>query len=300
MTTVPSHLRVHRLGLHRFLASSLLCVVLQPARAGAPVDALDAVGRAADLACEKESPGIAAYSALRQQAPHLFEPIGDWQQGEITILTQPRQLCEAQEQMRQKYASKGSAAEAWSASRAGVVLEDPYILMLREAVRFPNGKVGLYNRKITRATLDGGVAGVYCLPLLADGRVVMVKEYRHQERRWRLSIPGGFRDDGETAEQAARREATEETGYAVQKLTRLGDVDVEGEAVSLFVAPVEGQAAARSPDEGEALAGTVSVSLSELKRAVINSGYRDTDGTWLSLHANLRKRRLDDRKFHDA
>lgn len=161
------------------------------------------------------------------------------------------------------------------------------MLILREAVRFPNGKLGLYNRKVTRATLDGGVAGAYCLPLLADGRVVLVKEYRHQERRWRLSVPGGFRDDGETAEQAARREATEETGYSMQKLTRLGEVDAEGESVPLFVAPAEGQAAAQSQDEGEALAGTVSISLAGLKDAVIASGYRDVDGAWLSLHKNL-------------
>jgi ADP-ribose pyrophosphatase len=230
---------------------------------------------------------VARYMALTREAPHLFEQKGDWQQGEISILDDNELIAEAQQNLYAKYASKFPDEIAWAASRAGVVLEDPYVLILREAVRFPNGKIGLYNRKVTRVTLDGGVAGAYCLPILPDGRVVMVKEYRHQERRWRLNIPGGFRDPGESSQEAARREATEETGYKLANLELLGFLDAEGEAVPFFVAPTAGVASVGHADEGEALGGVISVSLSDLRQAVLESGYRDTSGTWLSLQANL-------------
>lgn len=236
---------------------------------------------------ESLSSSIASYTALIHEAPHLFELKGDWHKGEITILDDTKLILKAQDTFLAKYAKKFPPDVAWAASRAGVVLEDPYVLILREAVRFPNGRIGLYNRKVTRATLDGGVAGAYCLPMLPDGRVVMVKEYRHQERRWRLNIPGGFRDAGESSEQAARREATEETGYKLADLELLGHLDAEGEAVPFFVASTAGAASTSHADEGEALGDVIPLSLSALKKAVIDSGYQDASGTWLSLQANL-------------
>lgn len=272
------------------LLGSTCCLAAQPARSSSALSAQPAPSDAqlqADLACERDAPAIAAYTQLRRRAPHLFASVGSWQRGEIAVLHEPREMCAVQEEMRQKYAKRMNAEQAMAASRAGVVLQDPYIIVVREAVRFPNNKVGLYNRRISQSTLDGGVAGAYCLPLLPDGRVVLVREYRHQERRWRLSLPGGFREAGETAEEAGRREAGEETGYTLGALTRLGELDAEGESVPLFIAPVSGDAEARTPDEGEALGHLVPLHLDELKRAVQASGYHDADGTWLALYANL-------------
>ena len=52
------------------------------------------------------------------------------------------------------------------------------------------------------------------VPLLDDGRVVLVRQYRAACDRHLLEIPAGKRDvAGEPPEQAARRELAEEVGY---------------------------------------------------------------------------------------
>lgn len=62
---------------------------------------------------------------------------------------------------------------------------------------------------------------VAMLPVLEDGRLVLVRQYREAVGRTLLEIPAGGIDDGETPEQAVRREMKEETGYGVGSLEKL-------------------------------------------------------------------------------
>jgi 8-oxo-dGTP pyrophosphatase MutT (NUDIX family) len=60
------------------------------------------------------------------------------------------------------------------------------------------------------------------ISLTPDDRVVLVRQYRHGNRGVCLEIPGGLAESGDTAEQAARRELLEETGYEASELFFLG------------------------------------------------------------------------------
>src|SRR5262245_10415643 len=62
---------------------------------------------------------------------------------------------------------------------------------------------------------------VVVVPVLADGRVVMERIYRHPIQRTLLECPSGGLD-GEAPETAARRELEEESGYRAELLTWLG------------------------------------------------------------------------------
>lgn len=57
--------------------------------------------------------------------------------------------------------------------------------------------------------------GAACvLPVLPDGRLVMVKQYRHALERYTIEVPAGSRDSvDEDTLICAKRELEEETGY---------------------------------------------------------------------------------------
>ena len=65
------------------------------------------------------------------------------------------------------------------------------------------------------------------LPVTADGRAVLVEQYRYGVDRVLLELPAGALDPGEAPAAAARRELLEETGYAADDWTALGPLAVE-------------------------------------------------------------------------
>jgi len=75
-------------------------------------------------------------------------------------------------------------------------------------------------RRSTREVVEhrGAVAIV---PLLPDGRVLMVRQFRLPAGRELLEIPAGTLDPGEEPAACAARELREETGYAAARLTPL-------------------------------------------------------------------------------
>ena len=78
-----------------------------------------------------------------------------------------------------------------------------------------------------RVVVEYGVA-VVLVPVDADGRLLMVRQYRHPVGRWLLELPAGGVDERDASPaDAALRELREETGFR-GTLTRIG---------GLFLAP---------------------------------------------------------------
>ena len=65
---------------------------------------------------------------------------------------------------------------------------------------------------------------VNVIPVTEGDQVVMVRQYRHGIRDVTLEIPGGLIDDGDTPQDAAWRELSEETGYGAEDMISLGFV----------------------------------------------------------------------------
>ena len=76
--------------------------------------------------------------------------------------------------------------------------------------------------EITRDVVQhrGGAGGV---PLFADGRIALVRQYRHPARRELLEIPAGKLDHHETPENCAAREIEEELGVRVGHVEKLAE-----------------------------------------------------------------------------
>jgi len=62
---------------------------------------------------------------------------------------------------------------------------------------------------------------VAAVPLLPDGRVALVRQWRHPAQQVLLEIPAGVMEAGETPEECVDRELAEEIGYRAGRLERL-------------------------------------------------------------------------------
>jgi ADP-ribose pyrophosphatase len=65
---------------------------------------------------------------------------------------------------------------------------------------------------------------VVVLPVLPDGRIVMIRQYRHATRQFLWELVAGRIDAGENPRKAAARELIEETGYRAKKFSIFLDV----------------------------------------------------------------------------
>lgn len=101
---------------------------------------------------------------------------------------------------------------------------------------------------------------VCIVPLLPDGSVLLEREFRYPLNSWCVSLPAGLIDAGESLEEAAARELSEETGYrlrddiapAVRPLPQPGfsSTGLTEENVQVVFAQVEPAGQAR-PDSAE-------------------------------------------------
>lgn len=101
---------------------------------------------------------------------------------------------------------------------------------------------------------------VVVLPVLPDGRIVMVQQYRHATRQYLWELVAGRMEPGEDPKEAAARELAEETGYRARRYRVFLDVfPTPGfleERMFLLLASdvVEGKA---SPEEDEKIVSAI-------------------------------------------
>jgi ADP-ribose pyrophosphatase len=62
---------------------------------------------------------------------------------------------------------------------------------------------------------------VVILPILPDGRICLIRNYRVAVRQWLLELPAGTLEPGESPQTTAERELIEETGYRAGRMTPL-------------------------------------------------------------------------------
>ena len=101
----------------------------------------------------------------------------------------------------------------------GVVYESPYHLLVVDLVDGGGGKYYTYERILEK---NSGAAVI--LPITPDGKIVLLKQFRHSLREEQLQLPRGFGTQKMTAAENARKEAGEEIGVDDEAPIELGTV----------------------------------------------------------------------------
>jgi ADP-ribose pyrophosphatase len=115
------------------------------------------------------------------------------------------------------------------------------------------------------------------VPLREDGRVVLIRQYRHATGEDLLEIPAGSVDPGESGEECAQRELAEEIGFRARRIARLGGFYLcpgyLTEFMEIYLA--QGlQPATATPDEDEQI-DLAEMSLEEALRLSARGELRD-------------------------
>src|SRR5438105_4376406 len=121
-----------------------------------------------------------------------------------------------------------------SLARQVLLTAPPWFEVSQEKVQLPSGRV---LNDFYRIVLPDFAMVV---PMTREGKVVMVRGYKHGLGRINLSPPAGLLEPGEEPLRAAQRELLEETGYVTNDWTFLGKFIVDGNrqcgTMHLFVA----------------------------------------------------------------
>lgn len=103
----------------------------------------------------------------------------------------------------------------------------------RHVVRLPDGSSGV--REFIRHP-----GAVLVVPLFADGRVLLERQFRYPHGRDFIELPAGKVDPGEAHLVTAKRELEEETGYVAAHWRRLGVIHTSiaytDEGIEMFAA----------------------------------------------------------------
>jgi ADP-ribose pyrophosphatase len=97
------------------------------------------------------------------------------------------------------------------------IYEGPVFGIRRDEVIEPSG-VRAMREVITHP------GSVVVLPVLPDGRILLIQQYRHATRQYLWELVAGRMDGGETPKIAAARELIEETGYRAKRFRVFLDV----------------------------------------------------------------------------
>ena len=86
------------------------------------------------------------------------------------------------------------------------------VRMTKDTIRWRDGRT--FQREVIHHPKS-----VVLLPILPDGRVVLIRQFRAAIERFIYEIPAGTSEPGEGLPACCRRELAEETGYAARRWT---------------------------------------------------------------------------------
>lgn len=222
------------------------------------------------------------YDELINKTPSLFSN----EKALLNIILDPKIIAEWEAKKVAELKQKGLPLE-WA--KLGVVLDDPYNIIVRDLVQFPDGDIRGYGRSIATASLRGG-KGVVVLPEY-EGKILLLHQYRHAMRQWHYEVPRGYGEPDILPVENAHKEVEEETGGKVSELVSLGEfynnTGYESASVALFYAKL---ASIGTPEINEGIESFVWLTVKELEEWIANE--KITDGFTIAAYTKAKLKGL--------
>ena len=131
----------------------------------------------------------------------------------VRIVFDPQKIYAAEQRSLLRNQALGLPPEG---SQVGIISEDPWVTVIRDAVEFSDGDIRLHTR-----TMNRNNEGVAVLPIF-ENKLILIRHFRHALRKSILEIPRGAIDENATLEQTARNELLEEIEGVAGELIPLG------------------------------------------------------------------------------
>lgn len=151
--------------------------------------------------------------------------------------------------------------------KSNIVFEGKVFSVRVDDIQY-NGTRNLATRQV--AVHPGGAV---IIPLLNNGKIIFVKQYRYPHNEILIELPAGKLDKGEEPLNCAIRELKEETGYTSKKIKKLGKIYTTpgfcNEILHIFLAEdlIEGK---HEREEGEEEMELLKLSLEEAEEKIKN------------------------------
>jgi ADP-ribose pyrophosphatase len=163
--------------------------------------------------------------------------------------------------------SKGRRARIVSSK---VLFRGRVFTLKRDRVIEPSGIV-------TTRDMIAHPGSVVVLPLLSDGRIVLIRQYRHAAGQYLWELVAGHKEPHESAVAGVHRELVEETGYTARRVRKLLEFfpspGLLGERMDIFLA--EGLTKGKAqPEEDEKISQKI-VTLRQAEKWIRSGKIRD-------------------------
>lgn len=138
----------------------------------------------------------------------------------------------------------------WKTLSSEYLFNDRWFKVRKEVCETPQGKI------VDPYYVYDFSTWVGALPVTEDGKIIMLKQYRHALGKVCIEIPGGCVDDTDKGfKEAIARELMEETGYNFSDYEYLGKISpnpsTNSNLLHMFLAKGGRKVAAQSLDENE-------------------------------------------------
>ena len=117
----------------------------------------------------------------------------------------------------------------WKVLESTYLHKIPWLTIRKDKCELPNGNI------VPAFYVNEYPDWVNAFALTKEGKVIMVRQYRHGIGTIETELPGGVVEDGESLEEGVKRETLEETGYSFDKVEYLGKISANPSTTNNFM-----------------------------------------------------------------